>query len=184
MPRALPVDRPWLPDLNWDTKAGHALSAFRTSPKWKDRAFLEVRGNVTLRFAHPMDILIGKLNRLEEKDLKAFYLVRDETGEPAEQSLLQELREAPDLFSHAYMAPHGTTSYAQNVARFWGIFYLKEIDVEREIIIPANEALMRNYESGGNYKAELRGISQRPPEPIALPKPKSPPDEPRDAARS
>jgi hypothetical protein len=27
MSRDLPVDRPWRPDLNWDTKPGHALSA-------------------------------------------------------------------------------------------------------------------------------------------------------------
>jgi hypothetical protein len=131
-----------------------------------------------------MDILIGKLNRLEEKDFKAFCLVRDETGEPTEQTLLQELREAPDLFSHAYMAPHGTTSYAQNVARFWSIFYQRDIDVEREIMIPASEALKRDYESVGNYKADLRGVSQRRPEHIALPQPKLPPDELRDAVRS
>lgn len=149
-------------------------AAFRTSPKWKDRAFLDVRGNITLRFAHPLDILIGKLNRLEEKDLNAFHLVRSVTGEPTEQTLLQELREAPDLFSRAYMAPHGTATYAQNVARFWSIFYQRGIDVESEIITPANEALRRDYDIGGNYKAELLAISKRNPEVVALTQPKPP----------
>ena len=248
MSQELPVDRPWRPDLNWETQAGHALSAlltglhnaggewlvnvfgsaplqmayardfisndvdtsvvwqkepefervidenrlgrdqaelyiqsckeaaFRTSPKWKDRAFRDVRGDITLRFAHPIDLLIGKLNRLEEKDLKAFHLVRSMTGEPAEETMLRELREAPDLFSRAYMAPHATASYAQNVARLWSVFYQKDIDVEREIIIPANEALRRNYDIGGTYKANLRALSRRDREPGALPQPKPAPD--------
>jgi hypothetical protein len=244
MPQELPIDCPWRPEMNWETKAGHALSAllaglhnaggewlvnvfgsaplqmayaqdfisndvdtsvvwqkepefervinenrlgrnqaelfiqpckeaaFRTSPKWKDRAFCDVRGNITLRFAHPLDILIGKLNRLEEKDLKAFHLVRSVTGQPTEQTMLQELREAPDLFSHAYMAPHRTATSAQNVARLWSIFYQRGIDVELEIIIPANDALRRDYDIGGDYKADLRTISKRKPEVVASTQPK------------
>jgi hypothetical protein len=148
-------------------------AAFRTSPKWKDRAFLDIRGSVTLRFAHPMDILIGKLHRLEEKDLKAFYLVHAATGEPTEQTLLQELRDAPDLFSHAYMAPHSAGSYAQNVSKFWTLFYQKEIDVEREIIIPANAILRQNYDIGGGHKADLRSIAEKHSERTVLPKPRS-----------
>jgi hypothetical protein len=144
-------------------------AAFRTSPKWKDRAFRDVRGGVTLRFAHPMDILIGKLNRLEEKDLKAFYLVQSETAEPTEQTLLRELREAPDLFSHAYMAPHGAASYAGNVSRFWKIFFERDIDVEREILIPANEFLQRDYDMGESHKANLRSISRRAPASVVSP---------------
>jgi hypothetical protein len=250
MSQTLPIDRPWSPDLDWDTTAGRALSAliaglqgaggewlvnvfgsaplqmayardfisndvdtsviwqkepefervihenrlgrdqaelyiqsckeaaFRTSPKWKDRAFRDIRGLITLRFAHPIDILLGKLNRLEEKDFKAFELVRSATGEPTEQTLLRELREAPDLFSHAYIAPRGTASYAQNTARFWHLFYQKDIDIEREIIVPANEALRRNYDIGGNYKADLRAISQSRPEPMVLPQSKPPSDGP------
>jgi hypothetical protein len=136
-------------------------AAFRTSPKWKDRAFLSKQEKVTLRFAHPIDILIGKLNRLEPKDFKAFYLVKAATGEPTEENLLQELRDAPELFSHAYMAPHGQASYTQNVATFWQGFYEKAIDVEKQIIIPANETLKQNYDIGGNYKASLKAIATK-----------------------
>src|SRR5580692_5775125 len=45
---------------------GFELS-FRTSPRWRQRARSIQLGNVTLTLPHPFDILIGKLNRLEEK---------------------------------------------------------------------------------------------------------------------
>ena len=48
-------------------EAGFELS-FRTSPRWRRRARTVPRGHVTLTFPHPLDILIGKLDRLESKD--------------------------------------------------------------------------------------------------------------------
>ena len=47
---------------------GFELS-FRTSPRWRLRAKSVQRGNVTLTIPHPFDILIGKLDRLDAKDL-------------------------------------------------------------------------------------------------------------------
>ena len=130
-------------------------AAFRTSPKWKDRSFLVVREGVTIRFAHPIDILIGKLHRLEPKDFKAFELVRLTTGEPTESTLLRELIDAPDLFSHAYMPGYGERPYAVNVSILWRTFYGREIDVEKEIVIPACEMLKGNYDEGNDFKSGL-----------------------------
>lgn len=39
---------------------------FRTSPRWKDRLQTINVHNCTLRYPHPIDILIAKLNRLDE----------------------------------------------------------------------------------------------------------------------
>ena len=55
-------------------EAGFELS-FRTSPRWRHRAKTVVFDNVTLTLPHPLDILIGKLGRLDAKDLKAFERV-------------------------------------------------------------------------------------------------------------
>jgi hypothetical protein len=129
--------------------------AFRTSPRWKDRAYLEQRGSVTLRLAHPIDILIGKLNRLEEKDIKAFELIRSRTGEPTEKTMLSELRQAADLFSLAYFKPFGP-SFRQNVERLWAIFYGRTIDVEKEILTPFQQRLEKDYDQETpDYKKDL-----------------------------
>ena len=45
---------------------GFELS-FRTSPRWRQRAKIVTLANVTFAFPHPIDILIGKLDRLEPK---------------------------------------------------------------------------------------------------------------------
>ncbi len=50
---------------------GFELS-FRTSPRWRQRAVTVQCGNVSLTIPHPLDILIGKLSRLDAKDMKAF----------------------------------------------------------------------------------------------------------------
>ncbi len=40
---------------------------FRTSPRWARRAFTTQIGHINLTLPHPIDILIAKLHRLEEK---------------------------------------------------------------------------------------------------------------------
>ena len=43
---------------------------FRTSPLWATRTQSATIGNVTFIFPHPIDILIAKLNRLDERTSK------------------------------------------------------------------------------------------------------------------
>jgi hypothetical protein len=65
---------------------GFELS-FRTSPRWRQRAKTVQRDNVTVTIPHPVDILIGKLDRLEAKDLKAFERTIQLTGHPTAAEL-------------------------------------------------------------------------------------------------
>jgi hypothetical protein len=51
-------------------------SAFVTAPDWVHRAYETMRAEVQVRFPHPIDILVSKLQRLEEKDVRAFYWFR------------------------------------------------------------------------------------------------------------
>ena len=64
---------------------------FRTSPRWKDRTKSARIGNCTFVFPHPVDILIAKLNRLDDKDVRAFRAVLSKTGHPTEDELIKEL---------------------------------------------------------------------------------------------
>ncbi|HYR58217.1 MAG TPA: hypothetical protein VEO95_06295 [Chthoniobacteraceae bacterium] len=139
-------------------------TAFRTSPRWRDRAFGTERGGIAFRFAHPIDILIGKLNRLADKDVRAFHLVIDKTGHPTDAELIAELRIAPELFSFAMMPLFGEgVSFWQNVEALWPQFFGRKIDVEKEILIPARDALREAYDTP-DWRADLEKLAQEPPE--------------------
>ncbi len=129
---------------------------FRTSPKWRDRAQSVRVGNCTLRFPHPIDILIAKLNRLDEKDLRAFETVIRRTGHPTETELIHELQEAVDLFRPSFDEEQGH-DMANNCRRLWPLIYGREMDPRKEIIAPALATRKAGYgEPTRDYKQELR----------------------------
>ena len=114
---------------------------FRTSPRWKGRAFSTRIDNVTLTLPHPIDILIAKLHRLADKDLAAFRLVIERTGHPTEDEMKRELQFALDLFRPAFdeeMVGDITTNTRVLWQELWG----KDINVRQEIIAPA--VVLRN----------------------------------------
>ncbi len=135
--------------------------AFRTSPKWRDRCFTHKIGEIQIRFPHPVDILIGKMNRMEEKDFKAFQLVQSITGHPSENELIKELREAVELYSLGHYQEWGR-SFRQNTEILWPRIYGRKIDVDQEIILPGETTIKNAYklhETG--LKASLKEIGQQ-----------------------
>ncbi len=135
-------------------EAGFELS-FRTSPRWRQRAKVFQLENITLTIPHPFDILIGKINRLEPKDLTAFKRTFQLTGHPEESELKSELQNAVDLFRPAFEedAPNG---YPENTRRLWRELFGKEINVRSEIIEPAIARRKQGYgETPPDYKSAL-----------------------------
>lgn len=129
---------------------------FRTSPLWRDRAQSAPVSNCTLRFPHPIDILIAKLNRLDEKDLEAFRVVIRKTGHPTEGELIHELQMAVDLFRPSFDEEQGH-DMANNCRRLWPLIFGREIDARKEIIAPALQKRKEGYaEPTRDYKQELR----------------------------
>ena len=114
---------------------GFELS-FRTSPRWRDRARVYPLGHVTLTLPHPLDILIGKLDRLDAKDLLAFHRVIELTGHPTETELCDELQNAVDLFRPSFDA-ESPNRYPDNTRRLWRELFRKELDLRRDLIEPA-----------------------------------------------
>lgn len=133
---------------------------FRTSPRWKERAFETQIGSVTLVLPHPVDILIGKLHRLEEKDLRAFKLVIERTGHPTEDELRRELQIAVDLFRPNFdeeMAGDITT----NTRVLWQELWARDINVRTEIIGPALARIRAGYADDipkRDYKGALKDL--------------------------
>ena len=133
---------------------GFELS-FRTSPRWRQRAKVFQRGNVTLTIPHPLDILIGKLDRLDAKDLKAFARTIHLTGHPTAAELKQELQNAVDLFRPAF-DDEAPNRYPENTSKLWQEIFGTKIDVRREIIEPAVEKRKQGYgETPPDYKSAL-----------------------------
>lgn len=133
---------------------GFELS-FHTSPRWRRRAKAIQRGNVTLTIPHPLDILIGKLDRLDAKDLKAFARTRELTGHPTADELKHELQEAVDLFRPAF-DEDAPNRYPENTRKLWREIFHAEIDIRREIIEPAMARRKQGYgETPPNYKGAL-----------------------------
>ena len=129
---------------------------FRTSPRWKDRTQSARIGNCTFVFPHPIDILIAKLNRLDEKDVRAFRTVLAKTGHPTKIELIKELQLAVDLFRPAFNEEQGH-DLAKNCRRLWPLIYGREIDPRQEIIAPALAIRKAGYgEPTRDYKQELR----------------------------
>ena len=129
---------------------------FRTSPRWRSRTQSVQIRNCTLEIPHPIDILIAKLNRLEEKDLEAFRVVRRKTGHPTEEELIRELRFAVDLFRPDFDEENGH-DMANNCRRLWPLIFGREIDPRAEIIVPALKTRREGYgEPTRDYKRELR----------------------------
>lgn len=137
--------------------------AFRASSMWLRRAYVEEHAGATFCFAHPIDILLGKLHRLAEKDRRAFQLVIDRTGHPTEKELIAELRGLPELFSWGIMPIFNEPTFRENVVRLWPMFFGRSIDVEREILAPAAALLREAYETE-DLHAELKNIVQPPPD--------------------
>lgn len=134
--------------------SGFELS-FRTSPRWRERAKVFNLGNATITIPHPVDILIGKLDRLEDKDMRAFERVRAVTGHPTAEEFIKELQGAVDLFRPSF-EEESPNRYLENTERLWRTLFGAEIDVRNQIIAPALARRRQGYgHSTPNYKSRL-----------------------------
>ncbi len=114
-----------------------SLNTFRTASDWRDRAYVEARESVEIVFPHPIDILVSKVPRGEEKDLEAFEAVIATLGHPTECELKQSLIRAVNIYRPGY-DESAASDPVFHTQILWQRLFGKEIDVRNEIIIPGN----------------------------------------------
>ncbi len=122
--------------------------AFRSANDWRDRSVEVERHGHLLRFPHPWDILVSKLQRLDEKDVKAFELVIARTGHPTEEEFIKHLQKAVDLYRPKFDEEAGLGDMLNNTRLLWHTLWRKEIDVRARIIRPALERVRHDYDAG------------------------------------
>jgi uncharacterized nucleotidyltransferase DUF6036 len=136
-----------------------APAAFTASPDWPVRACEIKREHVTFIFPHPIDILVSKIKRLEEKDLEAFRLVQTKTGHPTEDELLMALRRIVDVYRPSF-DEEAAGDPRHNTVVLWRELFNKPINVAQQIIAPALEERRRNYgPQGYELRDALRKIT-------------------------
>ena len=119
--------------------------AFKSTFDWRARAIEAERYGHLFRFVHPWDVLVSKLQRLEEKDLDAFRLVIAKTGHPTEQELLRHLQKAVDLYRPKFDEETQRGDMMMNTRLLWRELWGRDIDPRAEIIRPAVERTNRAH---------------------------------------
>jgi Nucleotidyltransferase of unknown function (DUF6036) len=133
--------------------------AFKSTEDWRSRAVEVERHGHLFRFVHPWDVLVSKLQRLEEKDLEAFKLVIAKTGHPTEEEFIKHLQKAVDLYRPKFDEETARGDMTLNTRELWKILWNKEIDVRAEIIRPALLRAQHDYEPPNpNLKTRLANL--------------------------
>jgi len=120
------------------------VAAFTASADWMVRAYETQRKHVTFVLPHPIDILVAKIKRLDDKDLRAFHLVRDKLGHPTEDDLIKALRRVVDIYRPSFDEESGNNAQ-ENTQLLWQNLFGKPINVTQEIIAPALAERRKNY---------------------------------------
>jgi len=109
------------------------LGTFRTALDWRMRAHSERLDSLEILFPHPIDILVSKISRGEEKDFEAFEEVIARISHPTEEELLDSLIRSVHLYRPGYdeTAPGDPIT---NTRLLWQRLFGRDIDVRKEII--------------------------------------------------
>lgn len=137
-------------------------AAFTASPDWQLRACEVQRRHVTLIFPHPIDILVSKIKRLEEKDLRAFKMVIERTGHPTESELVAALQRVVDIYRPSFEEESAGNPF-HNTQILWRELFHGAIDVRQAIIAPALAERRRNYTGGSRGLKQALGSLEPPP---------------------
>ncbi|HTG44378.1 MAG TPA: DUF6036 family nucleotidyltransferase [Verrucomicrobiae bacterium] len=120
--------------------------AFKSTVDWSSRVIKAERHGHFFHFVHPWDVLVSKLQRLEEKDLNAFRVVIEKTGHPTEDEFALHLQLAVDLYRPSFDEESSRGDMLMNTKILWQIQWGTDIDVRARIIRPALQRTEAQYD--------------------------------------
>lgn len=137
--------------------------AFKSTFDWRARAIEAERHGHLFRFVHPWDVLVSKLQRLEEKDMNAFRLVIAKTGHPTEQEFLRHLQKAVDLYRPKFDEESQRGDMLMNTRLLWRELWGRDLDPRAEVIRPAIERINRAHSDfDPTLKERLTAVGRLP----------------------
>jgi hypothetical protein len=137
-----------------------SATAFTSSSDWHLRACQVQRRQVLFILPHPIDILVSKIKRLEEKDLRAFKMVIGKTGHPTEEELVTALQRVVDIYRPSF-DEESAGDPLHNTQVLWRELFQKTIDVRQIIVVPALAERQRNY--GGDVTGLKQALARLKP---------------------
>lgn len=147
----------------------NAPGAFQPGTGYLRRVMEVDRGNLHITIPHPLDILIAKLHRYEEKDLEAFQKVHGLTGFPSPEALLAELRASPRLFArHDRSLEHmpsqcPESKISESVPHLFWALWKKRVRVQEDILAPTAQEIASSYrDHDDTHKKRLTDIAATP----------------------
>lgn len=112
---------------------------------------------------HPMDLLFGKLHRLDEKDYRSVNALVESCQRPTAKDLHEYMQENPDIFE---ASPEQVSKLAGNIETLYSYLSGEAIDVASQYIAPSRaEHIKAVQEGSGNLAAAaelaLDGLSSK-----------------------
>lgn len=152
---------------------------FRPGQMWPRRAVNRTLNEVEVLLPHPIDIIAGKLHRLDERDYQGIQKLIDSTGRPTSADMLTYAKENPD-----WLLSEGAVNekVVDNFETFYSFLGGKDLDVREDIL----KASLFEYKSvteedslAARLLASSRIIDAALLEPRHLPPPESSPSQSR-----
>ena len=144
--------------------------AFRSTEDWWSRAHTETRHGLKIMIPQVRDILVGKLHRYRKpdqqgvvpKDLRAFVRIRELTGHPTEQELLDDLLLCPHAWN--LQLNGNVTDFRLNIEDLWPVLFNKPLSVAEQIIKPLIGELERaGYTESRDWMELVRALAPTRP---------------------
>lgn len=104
---------------------------FRPGQMWSSRAVHRMLNGIEVTLPHPIDIIAGKLHRLDSRDYRGINLYLESTGRPTPQDMAKYGRENPDWLMSG---SEKNQTVIANLETFHSYLGGDRLDVENDII--------------------------------------------------
>jgi len=130
-------------------------TVFRPGKNYLVRASLIKSNGIDVIIPHPIDIVFGKLHRMDTKDYTAINELLNAFQRPTIRDLDAYMVDNPDIFEGL---PESAEKLAGNVETLWSYLGGGSVDVREKFIKPALEQQAAAWEEGNGNLSKARDL--------------------------